>query len=266
MSIIQSAALVSIIIPTYNRTEYLRAAVDSVLQQTYTHLEIIVADDCSPHNPQELIDSFNDPRLTLHRNSTNLGNGPNIANAFQLAQGKYVASLNDDDYWHPSFVEILMRPLEANPDLAIAFCDHYIVDADGTIDQAASNENSRRWRRDSLPEGIYRPFVEQALVHQSVSPASSALLRSSAVSWAELLPVGVKGLVLIIVLSDSPTIAFILSLKPALAVAKMPAPKFARANLEPIAIASFWLTQTCKLTRPTFAKNGLSQTRPWRWG
>jgi glycosyltransferase involved in cell wall biosynthesis len=185
------APLVSVIIPTYDRFEYLRVAIESVLQQTYPHLEIIVADDCSPQNPQALIDSFHDPRLTLHRHATNLGNGPNIANAFLLAQGKYVASLNDDDYWHPNFIATLIQPLEANLDVAVAFCDHYIVNADGRLDLAASDENSHRWGRDRLEEGVHRPFIEQALVHQSVSPASSALLRRDAIAWPELLSVGV---------------------------------------------------------------------------
>lgn len=186
-----SLPLVSIIIPTYNRLDYLKEAIQSAVRQTYSHLEIIVADDCSPQSPQALIDSFQDSRILLHRNTTNLGNGPNIATAFELAQGEYVASLNDDDYWHPSFIETLIQPLEADPELAIAFCDHHIVNADGSPNQAASDENSQRWQRDRLAAGKHRPFITQALVHQSVSPASSALLRRSAIAWHELMPVGV---------------------------------------------------------------------------
>jgi glycosyltransferase involved in cell wall biosynthesis len=185
------AALVSVVIPTYNRPAYLKKAVESVVQQTYQNLDIIVCDDCSPKSPQTLLDSFQDDRIRLLRHPHNLGNGPNVAQGFKLARGKYVASLNDDDYWHPKFVETLVRPLEFNPDLNFAFCDHYIVDAEGTVDQAATEESSKRWRRDCLAPGIHRPCIEQALVHQSVSPASSALLRQAAITWDELLPVGV---------------------------------------------------------------------------
>ena len=183
--------LVSVVIPTYNRLTYLKQAIQSVLSQTYSNFEVIIADDCSPEDPTPTVEAWQDSRLRVCRNQTNLGNGPNIARAFTLAQGKYVASLNDDDYWHPTFLETLIAPLEANDDVAIAFCDHHITHADGTPDQAASDENTRQWRRDTLAAGIHRPFIKEALVHQSVSPASSALLRREAIAWNELLPVGV---------------------------------------------------------------------------
>lgn len=183
--------LISVVIPTYNRIHYLESALRSVLQQTYPNFEVIVADDHSPEDPTALIASFQDPRIRLRRNSQNLGNGPNIALAFQEAQGDYVASLNDDDTWDPHFLERLVQPLEAHPTLVAAFCDHYIMDGTGRVDEALSAENSQRWKRDRLPEGIHQPFWSIGLVDQSVSPASSALLRRSMIDWPELINVGV---------------------------------------------------------------------------
>lgn len=187
----RATPLISIIIPTYNRLDYLKQAVQSVLAQTYSNFEVIIADDCSPEDPTPAIEALQDLRLRVRRNATNLGNGPNISQAFTLAKGKYVASLNDDDFWHPSFLEKLVAPLEANPDLAIAFCDHYITYASGTIDQQRTAANSTRWHRSSLPAGIHRPFYKLALVQQAVSPASSAVLRREAIDWSELEAVGV---------------------------------------------------------------------------
>ena len=126
--------LISVIIPTYNRPHYLKQAIASVVQQTYTNIEIIVSDDCSPEHPQSIIDAFQDARIRLRRNPTNLGIGLNATYAFKEAQGKYVASLNDDDVWQPNFLEKLVPPLEADPELALAFCDYSIIDAEGVVD------------------------------------------------------------------------------------------------------------------------------------
>ncbi len=188
---LSSAPLVSVIIPTYNRSQYLKTAIQSVLEQEYSHFEIIVSDDCSAENPEALVRSFQDSRIRFRRNEQNLGNGPNITAAFQESQGKYVASLNDDDYWHPQFLSTLVPPLETDSSLSLAFCDHYIVTADGAIDQALTDQNTKQWKRDELRAGIHQPFWEIGLVNQSVSPASSAVIRRSAVCWKELAEVGV---------------------------------------------------------------------------
>ncbi|MBD2122618.1 glycosyltransferase family 2 protein [Trichocoleus sp. FACHB-262] len=183
--------LVSVIIPTYNRPDYLKQAIASVVQQTYTNLEIIVSDDCSPEHPQPIIDAFQDARIRLRRNPTNLGIGLNATYAFKEAQGKYVASLNDDDLWCPDFLEKLVPPLEASPDLALAFCDYFIINSEGTIDALATEKQSCREKRHQLPAGIYRPFWELGLIDRSVFAASAALIRYEAVAWERLQEAGV---------------------------------------------------------------------------
>jgi glycosyltransferase involved in cell wall biosynthesis len=183
--------LISVIIPTYNRPDYLRAAIESACHQTYPNLEIIVSDDCSPQNPQALVDSFSDPRLRLRRNPTNLGVGLNTTHAAVEAQGTYIAFLNDDDLWAPTFLETLVAPLETDSSLALAFCDHYIIDAGGEIDLPATEAASRLWKRDQLPPGQYRPFCRIGLVDQSVYAASAAVIRRDAVAWARLHEAGV---------------------------------------------------------------------------
>src|SRR4029079_3420557 len=70
--------LVSIIIPTFNRTQYLRTAVNSALAQTYGHIEVLIADDASSGDVRgSIADLLADPRVTYHRNPTNLGMGGN---------------------------------------------------------------------------------------------------------------------------------------------------------------------------------------------
>lgn len=181
-------SLVSVIIPTYNRPDYLKQAIASAVSQTYKNIEIIVSDDCSPENPQKIVESFGDPRIRFGRNPKNLGIAQNVIGAFKLARGKYVASLNDDDIWNEDFLEKLVQKLDANPDLVLAFCDHHVMDSDGKINQAATDENTERWKRDQLKEGIYQPFYEIGLVDKAVATAVAAVIRKDAIDWKDFVP------------------------------------------------------------------------------
>lgn len=180
--------LVSIITPTYNRPEYLKAALTSAVRQTYRNIEIIVSDNCSPENPQVIVESFGDPRIRFFRNETNLGMFANTINAFKKTRGKYVASLLDDDMWEEDFLEKLVPSLEANPNLALAFCDHYMINADGEIDYALTEHCSQLFNRANLKEGIYQPFCKLSLVDKAVSTATAAVIRRDVVDWDAIPP------------------------------------------------------------------------------
>ena len=183
--------LVSIIIPTYNRPAYLKEAIFSVLQQTYQNIEVIVSDDFSSENPQPIVDAFNDPRVRLRRNETNVGVGLNATYAFKEAKGKYVASLNDDDVWQKDFLEKLVPHLEPNPEVVLAFCDFYIIDTEGKVNQKLTDEQTQREKRQDLKAGIYKPFYRLGLIDKAVFSASAAVVRSSSVQWDKLYEAGV---------------------------------------------------------------------------
>jgi glycosyltransferase involved in cell wall biosynthesis len=177
--------LVSVITPTYNRPEYLKVALTSAVNQTYRNIEIIVSDNCSPESPQAIVESFNDPRIRFYRNSSNLGMLVNTIKTFKYARGKYVASLLDDDMWEPDFLAKLVPLLEENSDLALAFCDHYVINADGTLDMAATDKCTRAYKRHNLQQGIHQPFALHALVNQSACPAIAGVVRKEIVDWDE---------------------------------------------------------------------------------
>jgi hypothetical protein len=101
------------------------------------------------------------------------------------AGGKYVATLHDDDEWEPGFLAALVPPLERDDTLSVAFCDHAIIDAEGRLDEAEANRNTRFWHRDVLPAGVLRPFLEHALVTRVLPAAMAALFRKSAIDWAD---------------------------------------------------------------------------------
>jgi glycosyltransferase involved in cell wall biosynthesis len=181
--------LVSVVVPTFNRTRYLTKALESALAQTYPRIEILVSDDASQEDMfAAVVSRFGDPRIKYHRNPTNLGMGQNTWNALVRAGGKYVATLHDDDEWEPDFVEALVPPLERDDSLSIAFSDHWVIDEDSVVDVAATDMNTRRWHRDQFQRGTIRPFLEAAMVLRVVPAAMAALFRKTAIDWNDFSP------------------------------------------------------------------------------
>ncbi len=110
--------LVSVIIPTYNRSDLLGRAVKSVLSQTFTDLEIVIVDDCSndqtPVVVKRLKDS--DPRIRYIRLKENQG-GPRARNrGIREARGKYIGLLDDDDQWLPQKLKEQVKRFREGPD------------------------------------------------------------------------------------------------------------------------------------------------------
>ncbi|MEH1843416.1 MAG: glycosyltransferase family 2 protein [Nostoc sp.] len=175
--------LVSVIIPTYNRPEYLKQAIASAVKQTYQNIEIIISDNCSSENPQALVASFGDSRIRFWRHQQNVGMIANQQHAFKMARGKYVASLHDDDIWNEDFLAKLVPPLEVNSELILAFCDQYIIDANSIINNVGTEENTRSYKRDKLAKGIHQPFYKIGLVDKSIPTAASCVIRNNIIDW-----------------------------------------------------------------------------------
>ena len=112
--------LISVIIPTYNRAHLIKRSAQSVLNQTYKNLELIIVDDGSTDNTKEVIDSLNDERIVYvkqenHGVSSARNTGINVAN------GKYIAFQDSDDIWHSDKLEKQINTLKQN-NADIVFC------------------------------------------------------------------------------------------------------------------------------------------------
>lgn len=109
--------LVSVVIPSYNRAHCIEKSVHSVLQQTYTHYEIIIVDDASTDATEVCIKEIvqANPQQTIHylRNAHNQGGAAARNTGIQAAQGKYIAFLDSDDIWLPSKLEAQVEALES---------------------------------------------------------------------------------------------------------------------------------------------------------
>ena len=182
------APLVSVLIPSYNRPEFLRQALTSAVEQTYTNTEILIQDNASDFDIETFVADFADPRISFHRNEKNLGMALNWRALSLRAKGKYAAFLNDDDVWEKDYLSLMVEKLERTPDLVLAFCDHWVTDAAGRIDPVRTAANSRRWMRDRIAEGEHKPFADIALVYRSIWTASATVFRRDAVDWDEIPP------------------------------------------------------------------------------
>jgi glycosyltransferase involved in cell wall biosynthesis len=187
MSVASSTeALVSVVIPTFNRPSYLREAIASALRQTYSNFEILVCDNASTDETRQVVESFSDPRLRYRRHSRNVGPTENVIGGCRETRGEFIANLHDDDVWEPSFLEKLVPVLRENPSAAIAFSDHYIINASGTINLELSQKNSCRWKRDVLTPGLHQPLHRIALLDKSVPLSMAAVMRRSAIDWNDI--------------------------------------------------------------------------------
>lgn len=125
--------LVSIGLPTYNRTEGLRNALDYFCNQKYENLEIIVSDNCSPDDPTDMVNEFikKDKRIRYYRQSENIGMSLNVHFIWGKSRGKYFTLASDDDWWSDEFVSELVFLLQKNKDAVCAYGDFWEVDLDG---------------------------------------------------------------------------------------------------------------------------------------
>ncbi len=95
--------LVSIVMPSYNTADYIAETIQSVVKQTYSHWELIIVDDCSTDNTDNIVASFlkNDSRIQYFKNEKNSGAAVSRNRALREAHGKWIAFLDSDDLWHP---------------------------------------------------------------------------------------------------------------------------------------------------------------------
>jgi glycosyltransferase involved in cell wall biosynthesis len=113
---------VSVIIPTYNCARYLPEALDSVLAQTYLDFEIIVVDDGSTDNTQEVLAPYGDQIRVIRQ--ANAGRGAARNAGILAARGEYIAFLDADDLWLPQKLEKQLALFETRPEIAWVYSDY----------------------------------------------------------------------------------------------------------------------------------------------
>ncbi|HEV2855791.1 MAG TPA: glycosyltransferase [Thermoanaerobaculia bacterium] len=161
---------VSLILLSYNYEPYIGDAIQSVLDQTYPHWELIVVDDASTDRSLEVIRSFSDPRIRLLRRKRNAGPSASYNHAYARCRGQYVGSLDADDFLAPRKLELQVGHFETHPDLDVLGTFVTEVDAAG---HAADNGTAAWFNQDLDLDDVENWLMQNHLCH------SSALLRRS---------------------------------------------------------------------------------------
>jgi len=135
--------MISIITPSYNSKPFIKMCIDSVLAQTYKNWEMIIVDDVSQDNSNEIIKEYikNDSRIQLIKLDVNSGAAIARNRAIKEAKGRYIAFLDSDDYWHEEKLAKQLEFMHAKQ-IALSFTSYYRVDEDTgeVIDQQKSVE------------------------------------------------------------------------------------------------------------------------------
>lgn len=160
---------VSVVMATFNAREYLREAIESILNQTFKDFEFLIIDDGSTDDTVKIIQSYRDPRIVLHQRR-HKGLIDTLNYGIKVAKGEYIARMDADDVSEPKRFELQVKFLDRHPDHALVGTTTRIIDTRGrTIDISAEPLH-----HEELGQGL---LVRNVLAHGSVMMRKSALRR-----------------------------------------------------------------------------------------
>lgn len=113
---------ISVVMPAYNAEKYLREAIESILNQTYTDFELIIINDGSTDKTKEIIQSYDDSRIVYIENENNSGICVTLNKGLDIARGKYIVRMDADDIAMPTRLASQFAFMETNTDISVAGC------------------------------------------------------------------------------------------------------------------------------------------------
>ncbi len=178
--------LVSVCIPVYKpKIPYLLEALESVCRQTFEDYEIIIRDDASLPDVGELKNALPaNPKISVHRGEKRLGIGGNWNATCDLAHGKYIALLFQDDLWYPRYLERCVAVLEANDNVGFVACAHDYAIQDQTGAAATGVYAEVQEARSHIPHGtltkdFFIQWLNMGLRPNIVGEPSFVVIRKS---------------------------------------------------------------------------------------
>lgn len=162
--------LVSVLLPVYNGELFLESSIRSVLNQTFTDFELVIINDGSSDQSENIISSFNDTRIVYKRNRQNLGLIATLNYGLTLCRGKYILRMDADDIMYPNRIFEQFKFMEQNPDIV------------------ASGTSIKRF---GAKTGIYHPPVSDSNIREilflgSPIPHPTAIIRKCIIDRFEL--------------------------------------------------------------------------------
>jgi len=136
--------LVSIGMPTYNGSKYIRQALVSLINQSYRNFELIISDNASTDNTQIICKEYQriDNRIKYIRQEKNVGPIKNFNSVLKKARGEYFMWASDDDIWYENFIKILLNSLVGKDNYVVAFCDYIYFGNDSLVRKKLKVKNN----------------------------------------------------------------------------------------------------------------------------
>lgn len=148
---------VSICIPTYNSSRYIRETIKSVLDSNYTDFEVVVNDNASADNTKDIVGSFKDRRIRFYQNRSNLGPTRNWNCALQKASGEFIGLLYSDDLIGPFWLTLAVHVLDKHPHIGWVATSFLVINDKGKPIQSVSRfPESREYSRSEVFPRIAR--------------------------------------------------------------------------------------------------------------
>jgi glycosyltransferase involved in cell wall biosynthesis len=174
---------VTVVTPNFNHARFLPQRFDSILTQTFQDFELIVLDNASTDNSREIIESYaKDPRVRPIFNAENNGSTFRQWNlGLGHARGDYVWFAESDDYADPLLLETLVDRLDRHPNVGLAFCQSWVIDAEGNLlynylETLEQENDTIRWRADYINSG-HDECPNYLFWRNTIPNASAVLLR-----------------------------------------------------------------------------------------
>lgn len=172
--------LVSVIIPNYNYAHFLAQRIDSVLNQSYQNIEIIILDDCSTDNSCEIIDKYKDEKKVKHIIYNKVNSGSTFKQwdkGFENATGEFIWIAECDDYAAPTFLEELVHIMQNDKTIKIGFSNSYWVTPERTfinrrctIKKTSKIYNGKKFIKSHMLKGNYIYNASMAIFRRDSIP------------------------------------------------------------------------------------------------
>jgi glycosyltransferase involved in cell wall biosynthesis len=159
--------LVTVAMPTYNQAKYLETAINSVINQTYSNLELVIVDNCSSDSTDKILSNVGDPRVTVLKvsNKGSIAKSRNLI--LEKANGEWIAFLDSDDWWTYNKIESCAEHFQEGVD----FIYHNLIKVTGEQNRLHSKSiNSRR---------LQKPIFQDLMINGNCIATSSVVVRTS---------------------------------------------------------------------------------------
>ena len=143
---------VSIVVPSFNHSQFLGQAIESVQAQSFQNWQMHVIDDCSTDDSMDVAGRYasSDPRVIVSLNPQNLGTYGTQARGLSVCEGEFVAVLNSDDYWHPLKLEMQVEFLEQHPEVPLCYVLGWKTDKHSRVSH--DDDVHANWPKDQVQE------------------------------------------------------------------------------------------------------------------